>query len=471
MFSLYDDPATLLEKTLFTNLRPTSTSTHPQHRQWNIHQHLGGNGPWTPRKGTLEELNLGVPQGCRIDQVHMISRHAERYPTYRTGTRMHALVQRLKNSSVQLRGDLEFVNQWEFFLPDLPSRLENLVPVGRFAGTLEAFETGVKLRTRYEHLRQQALYHNQTQFWASGSERVEETARYFAAGFYGINWQDMASLRVVPETPDLGGDTLTPGVTCKEYRDSTNDEGHDKGYRKLDDFKSTYLPAIAERFHDQNPDIQFSETDIFTMQEMCGFELLATGQSPWCDVFSHEEWLSFEYARDVLHFYRAGAGNKYGPTMGTLYLNATKNLLKQGPEFGPLFFSFVHDGDIVPFVAALDLFPEPAGLPTSHIASDRNWRTSTIVPMGGRIILERLACRVGHSHGDSERDSEEQHYVRVIVNDAIVAVPGCNGETRRGCRLDAFADLVEKRRAQLGDFKDLCGLPEDAPGMITFLHQ
>ena len=123
----------------------------------------------------------------------------------------------------------------------------------------------------------------------------------------------------------------------------------------------------------------------------------------------------------------------------------------------------MHDGDIVPFVAALDLFPEPSGLPTSHIAVDRNWRTSTIVPMGGRIILERLACQTGAS--------DERHYVRTIVNDAIVAVPGCDGETRRGCRLDAFADLVEKRRAQLGDFKHLCGLSEDAPDMITFLHQ
>lgn len=83
--------------------------------------------------------------------------------------------------------------------------------------------------------------------------------------------------------------------------------------------------------------------------------------------------------------------------------------------------------------------------------------------MGGRIILERLECR--------KDDSEELHYVRVIVNDAIVPVPGCSGEIRRGCRLDAFTDLVEKRRAQLGDFKRLCGLSEDAPGIITFLHQ
>lgn len=42
------------------------------------------------------------------------------------------------------------------------------------------------------------------------------------------------------------------------------------------------------------------------MQEMCGFEITVRGKSKWCDVFTHEEWLEFEYARDVIHYYRAG---------------------------------------------------------------------------------------------------------------------------------------------------------------------
>jgi len=252
---------------------------------------------------------------------------------------MHTLIQRLKRDQIQFEGDLKFLNRWDFFMPDLSNRLDNLIPVGQYAGTLEAFQTGVKLRTRYEHLRQQALDRNQTNLWASGSNRVEDTARYVAAGFYGIDWQDVATLHVIPETSDPGGDSLTPGVTCKRYRDNIDEDGHDQGYRKLSEFKSTYLPAIAERLQRQNPQISLSETDVFTMQEICGFEILAKGTSPWCDVFSQEEWLNFEYARDLLHFYRAGAGNKYGPTMGMLLLNATKDLLNQGPEVGPIFFS------------------------------------------------------------------------------------------------------------------------------------
>ncbi len=75
------------------------------------------------------------------------------------------------------------------------------------------------------------------------------------------------------------------------------------------------------------------------MQEMCGFETLARGSSPWCDVFTHEDWLNFEYARDVIHYYRAGPGNRFGAPMGWLWLNATASLLEKGPDAGKLFFS------------------------------------------------------------------------------------------------------------------------------------
>lgn len=71
---------------------------------------------------------------------------------------------------------------------------------------------------------------------------------------------------------------------------------------------------------------------------MCAFELLVLGESKWCDVFNEDEWLSFEYARDILHYYRAGPGNPYAVTMGLLWLEATADLLRQ-TDTGPFFFA------------------------------------------------------------------------------------------------------------------------------------
>lgn len=252
---------------------------------------------------------------------------------------MLALYNRIAQAGGQLNGSLEFVNDWDFLVEDLNSDFENLVSTGPYAGTLEAFTTGVKLRTRYMKLLDQAQKRWKVSFWASGSHRVEETAQYFGAGFFGLEWQKHAKLVVVPETEDRGADTLTPGDTCLNYADNVDEQGHDYGARMLSAFRSTYLPAISARLGQQNPALTFSDDEVYAMQEMCGFETIAKGSSPWCEVFTEDEWESFEYARDVLHYYRAGPGNPYGQSMGFLWLNATANLLREGAEAGELFFS------------------------------------------------------------------------------------------------------------------------------------
>lgn len=252
---------------------------------------------------------------------------------------MLAFYKRIQETNVTLHGDLAFAHDWEFFSTEPAEHFEGLVSTGEYAGTLEAFTTGVKLRTRYKHLLDAALNHESTSFWASDSKRVIDTAQYFAAGFFGIDWEDLATLHVIPETPHRGGNTLTPGRTCLQYRNNADKYGHNYGYRMINAFRRTYEPDIIERLTEQNPAFRFSEAEVFIMQQICGFETIAKGHSPWCGVFTREEWESFEYARDVIHYYRTGSGNPYSGAMGWLWLNATSSLLEQGSSAGPLFFS------------------------------------------------------------------------------------------------------------------------------------
>ncbi|KAL8716144.1 MAG: hypothetical protein Q9220_000049 [cf. Caloplaca sp. 1 TL-2023] len=348
---------------------------------------------------------------------------------------------------------------------------DQLTSTGPYAGTLSAFAAGTKLRTRYIDLLTNASHSRPINFWASDCNRVIETARYFAASFFGLHWDSgRAKLRIIPETPDLGADTLTPGDTCFNYREDLL-TGHDYGLIQLSKFRTTYLPAISARFQAQNPGITFTDGEIYSMQEMCGFEILVRGSSPWCDLFTHEDWLNFEYARDVIHYYRAGPGNKFGPAMGWLWLNATAELLAQGPDAGTLFFSFVHDGDIIPMLAALNLFPSEKLLPVTHREEKRTWRTSQIVPMNGRIIFERLKCIQPHPKSSQAISNAVEHFVRINVNDGIVALPGCSSGPGSSCALEGFLAMVQRRGKEIGDFRDVCGLGDDAPRRITFLHQ
>lgn len=195
------------------------------------------------------------------------------------------------------------------------------------------------MRSRYWQLLYPLKTGKRLTLWASDSRRVIESAEYFANGLWGLDWSSKhAELRIIPETSKLGADTLTPGDTCLAYCSDTS-LGHDYGYTQLFNFRDTYLPSIIDRFRWKNPQINFTNSEVYSMQEMCGFETLVRGSSPWCEVFTHKDWLNFEYARDVLHYYRAGPGNRYAPTMGWLWLNATSKLLEEGPSAGVAFFS------------------------------------------------------------------------------------------------------------------------------------
>lgn len=303
-------------------------------KDWNILYHLGGNGPWVEKVTDVVSTGIAVPAGCQVEQVHMMARHAERYPTKAAGRNQRAVVEKMRNSGVRFTGDLAFFNTWDLFWDD-DERLEQLTSTGPFSGRLGSFTTGVRLRTRYEHLLSRAVARNQTTYWASGSQRVVETARHFVLGFFGLDTP--THLQVISEEKSLGGDTLTPGRTCVANLEDA-EEGKAKGYRLMGAYRQTYLPRIAARLS-RATGVNFTQQDVFSMQEMCGFETSVRGRSDWCDVFSQDEFLAFEYARDLLHYYRAGPGQRYAAAMGWLWLNATTNLMVEGPAAGPLFFS------------------------------------------------------------------------------------------------------------------------------------
>ncbi|CAG8322361.1 unnamed protein product [Penicillium nalgiovense] len=435
-------------------------SKQPLVREWNVLHHLGGNGPWIENAGEGAASNLAPPDGCSLDQVHLLSRHGERYPTPSAGSRHLQFLKRVKETGLPLNGSLEFLNDWTYFSDNPQRDFGELTNTGPYAGTLGTFRTGVRFRTRYRDLVSKDIY---TRLWASDSSRVIDTARHFASGFFGLDWESSgkAQLQVIPESFERGADTLTPGDTCLKYLEDTI-LGHDNGMEMLAQFQETYIPAIASRLiHEDNIGLNnLSNDDVYGMQEMCGFETMVRGTSPWCEVFTEQDWYNFEYARDLLLYYRAGPGNPYAGAMGWLWLNATTGLLHDGPIAGSMFLSFVHDGDIAPFLTALGIFTGDKKLLPTHIATNRVWRISPILPMGARITIERLSCSSRH----------EDPYVRVNINDRIIPLPFCKSGPGESCPLGQFVEYVRQRRHEVGDFAERCELEGD-PGHISFLHQ
>lgn len=121
-------------------------------------------------------------------------------------------------------------------------------------------------------------------------------------------------------------------------------------------------------------------------------------------------------------------------------------------------------------------------MPPTHLAHNRTFRTSTLVPMSGRVILERLVCPSKHQICWQEtplypnmvycEQPADDVFVRVIVNDGVVGVvPGCSDGPGGSCALERWVRMVEGRRAEVGGFREVCGLDERAAEGVTFLHQ
>lgn len=397
----------------------------------------------------------------------MMARHAERYPTRNAGEKHLALLEKVQKSPTNLTGSLSFLANWTYFTDVESPLFEELTSTGPYAGTVQAHNTGRTLRQRYDEL---VNPNYTTNFWTCSSGRDIATAQFFGDGFFGTDWatNGAARLHVIPEDSNRGADTLTPGDTCLNYVQDV-DKGHDRGYRELKEWQQIFLTPIAARLTNDAGGINLSLDEVYSMMEMCGFEILARGRSPWCDVFTRQEWLEFEYARDLLHYYRAGPGNEFGGVMGWLWLNATTTLMINDNVTG-VYFSFVHDGDIVPLLATLGILDEPSKkqmLPNNKMKTDRRWRTSDVVPMGGRLVFEKITCD-NTGLGRNLRRS----YVRLFINDGVVDLE--NSAVGAGLSMAAgmtqWTDMVHKKGQQFGDFGQVCGLPRAAPHEISFLQ-
>ena len=108
----------------------------------------------------------------------MLRRHGERYPLAGQGAGFVKVLDKIeKSNGGKWVGDLEFLNRWDFYVPDL-GYLELESKTGPYSGLLGTYRQGTEYRIRYGHLWNEKK--NKTvPVWAGESHRVVQTARSF----------------------------------------------------------------------------------------------------------------------------------------------------------------------------------------------------------------------------------------------------------------------------------------------------
>ncbi|ORY25534.1 histidine phosphatase superfamily [Naematelia encephala] len=436
-----------------------------------------------------------LPPRCSLTRVSLLVRHSsimgndDEYEQT-MGPFIHK-IGNLSTDDLPDSGEWSFLREWE--TPIVEERLEELS--GR--GKKDAKKLGKYIRKQYDDLfpskkrksvdearkgkKDKKGKDTTYKVWTASSDRDIESAKAYILGSFprhqsgddGHGDGEVVQLVKVPNKARDWDRSLTPHKACDAFEKQSSLEPASK-------WLDIYAPKVRARLAGTIPGLaeKLDDQDILAMQMLCGYETIAQGFSPFCHVFTDEEWLDFEYYMDVRFHYMMGYGNDLSPYLGMPWVKTAKHLLGgkdsdsdstsddeanslqplPEPKLPPnashsqlLHPSFTHRESPAFVSVFLNLYnsstsAHPASHPPSldHRVPNRDWRTSHLVSFLGHVALERFHCK-----GDGD-------YVRAVVNGKHEVMHGCEDGLDGSCRWKTFHDWVDERALRWGDWESVC---------------
>ncbi|KAJ2930693.1 hypothetical protein H1R20_g6400, partial [Candolleomyces eurysporus] len=400
------------------------------------------------------------PHNCKINQIQ---RHGARFPTSGATTRILSAVKKLQSvPQTTLDQQLLFLKDYQYTLG-----VADLVPFGAY----QSAESGAAVFERYRKLVSKG---NIPFVRASGSTRVIDSATNWTAGFAEASsnaYQPKLTVILNESLNDTLEDAMCPNV-------GEPDE-------QTDIWANIFTPPIIDRLNSWAPGANLVPTDVISLISLCAFESVALEKlSPWCSLFTHQEFEQFGYWSDLEKYYNRGYGQPLGPVQGVGYINEllarltglpvrdntqTNHTLTSSPITFPLdrtiYADFSHDNLMIAMYSAMGLFKQASGhLDPRKPNAERTWVASLLTPFSARMVVERMTCRGLPKRLDDATDVESSEtssrfikkdtFVRVLVNNAVQPLEFCGGNQHGLCTLAAFVESqAYARNDGNGDFE------------------
>lgn len=413
-------------------------------------------GQYSPFFSVPSEIDAAVPQGCEITFAQILSRHGARDPTSGKTTIYNDTVTRIHESVTEYGPGFEFIKDYEYTLG--ADQLTTL-------GGDQLFNSGIKFYSRYQALSRKSVPFIRS----SGQDRVIESAVHWTEGFHQSRVVDDASdalpydMLLIPET-EGSNNTLDHGL-CTSFEDGQFSELGDDAQ---DAWLKVFAPPITAKLNKNLPGANFSDQDTIYVMDLCPFNTVASANgtiSPFCDLFTQEEWEDYSYYQSVGKWYGYSLGNPLGPTQGVGYVNeliarltgkpvedrtSTNSTLDGSPDTFPLdralYADFSHDNDMTAVYAALGLYNATENLSTEKRQTTdetKGYSAAWTAPFAARMYVEKMTCGGGG-----------EELVRVLVNDRVVPLQGCGADELGRCCLGKFVESLTF--AQAGGHWDQC---------------
>lgn len=438
----------------------------------------------------------GLPQGCQIEQVQIVHRHAIRYPVTEEFMIIKSFTDKVmaKPSGESFTGLLSFLNSWTYRLG-----IASLLPPGV---TME-HASGSTFWTKYGRLLYkaspgQAEYNpiNQTKplLRTHTQARVLNSARAWAEGFFGqYNATSKYSLLELPYADGVNN-TLAGFFSCPNMLNE--ESGLYKSQPAMGDLAPLYLSEATERLSKYMPkSFNLTEENVFGIQLLCAHEYNALGSSDFCKLFTLDEWKGFQFAYAIFLYdvssFGAVGGRVYGIGLLTEIIARLKGeyiytsdssintTLSSNPSTFPLdqkfYLEMTNDLTILGLLAAmsLDYFRQP-GI-RFPLKRHEYLRASEVTPYAARLVIEKIGCRSQTpearrqsvtQYSDSQYNYSQEEaphkFVRMRLNNGILPLKTIRGGACRArrrpdglCSLDNFL-RSQKNAARLANFQFVC---------------
>jgi Uma2 family endonuclease len=390
----------------FPLINPQPHGSSAESPDFDISKYWGNLSPWYSVRSSdygLPDANPLVPDGCDITQVHLLYRHGARYPT--SGAAPQTFAQKIANATktgFSVSGDLAFLGDWTYKLG-----AELLTPFGRS----QNFLLGVEYRQLYGHLLNNFTASKTLPvFRTQSQDRMVKTANNFAAGFFGVpEYLSEVNIEILVETQGLNNSGAPYEICNNSNVASKGSIGSTVASRfAVDAFNNTLA-----RLQSQVTGINFTSTDAIAMLQLCSYETHALGYSSFCNLFSEEDFLAYEYYFDLSFYYNNGPGSPVAAAQGKGYLDefiarftgkypAPQSALNETFDNTTTFFPLnqsiyadaTHEVVVLDTLTAFNLTALFKGPPLSATGNRRQsaFVASKLVPFATHFTAQVLSC-------------------------------------------------------------------------------
>ena len=193
------------------------------------------------------------------------------------------------------------------------------------------------------------------------------------------------------------------------------------------------------------------------MQLICCYDVVSKEDSPFSELFTPEDWLGFEYTRDIKYHYSEGYGMARPGLYALPWLERTIELLRKllaghFEEQLPLWIGFTHREEVLYLAIALGLYYDgPRSPSTTHMNTERCWNVGKIAPYLGHVGLEICLTE------------DLQRRLRIVVNGEVVS--GFQGKVYADSNGTYALDDVQRYLQKIG-----VQLGREEIGKLTFLN-